>query len=150
MLSTERLAPRGTTGTFRKMLSKNFALAEFVKPEEAEAFRKDAFSVLYEHRLEMVAQTLQQVRDELEMPLIVTSGWRSKRRNKRVGGSDTSDHPKGYCADVKCPYINAAKLAACFQSAAKRGLIKYDQLILYPTHVHVSVNPRYRGQFFAA
>lgn len=139
---------RGTTGTLRKMLSKNFALAEFIKPEEATTFQNAYNRPLLEHRLTQVAMALQQVRDELEMPLIVTSGWRSKARNKAVGGSPTSDHPLGYCADVMCPFINAAKLAACFVSAQKRGLIAYDQLIIYDKHVHVSVNPRRRGQVF--
>lgn len=144
------IPPRMTSGGFRKMLTKNFALAEFIKPEEAEEFRSAYNEPLLRHRLEMVATVLQQVRDELGMPLIVTSGWRSKRRNARVGGSPTSDHPNGYCADVMCPFINAEKLAACFVSAKKRGLIDYDQLIIYPQHIHVSVNPRMRGQSFKA
>lgn len=139
---------RLTSGTFRKMLTKNFALAEFIKPEETHLFKESAMGVVYEGRLKSVATCLQQVRDELGMPLIVTSGWRSRQRNVRIGGSHTSDHPQGYCADVKCPYIDPDKLAACFVSAQKRGLIKFDQLIIYPTHVHVSVNPRFRGEVF--
>ena len=141
---------RHTTAAIRKMLTRNFALAEFINPAEAEAFKALPMRVLYESRLGLLAFALQQVRDELGMPLIVTSGWRSKARNKAVGGSPTSDHPSGYSADVKCPFITSAKLAACFVSAEKRGLIRFDQLIVYPWHVHISVNPRFRGQVLKA
>jgi len=130
----------------RKSLTRNFKLSEFIKPEEANTFRDNPFRPLWEHRLKMLADTLQKVRDELDMPIVVTSGWRSRQRNNAVGGSPTSDHPNGYCADVMCPYISAAKLASAFQSAKRRGLINYDQLIIYPKHVHISVNPRMRGQ----
>lgn len=148
ILTPKAIEPRQTSGRFRKMLSKNFALAEFIKPDEADEFADSYNRILLELRLGMVAKALQQVRDELGMPLVVTSGWRSRKRNKAVGGSPTSDHPLGYCADVMCPYINAEKLAACFVSARKRGLLDYDQLIVYAQHVHVSVNPRFRGQTF--
>lgn len=141
---------RQNTAAIRKMLTRNFALAEFVNPAEAEVFKDLPMRVLYESRLGLLAFALQQVRDELGMPLVVTSGWRSKARNKAVGGSPTSDHPSGYSADVKCPFITSAKLAACFVSAEKRGLIRFDQLILYPWHVHISVNPRFRGQVLKA
>lgn len=140
---------RGTTFDFRKMLSRNFALAEFIKPEEAQLFKALPSRALIEMRLTKVAETLQIVRDELGHALIVTSGWRSRDRNARVGGSPTSDHPEGWCADVKSPYYSATKLAACFVSAHMRGLIGFDQLIIYRTHVHISVNPRKRGKIFS-
>lgn len=137
---------RMTTGALRKMLTRNFALAEFIKPDEVATFKAHPMQVLYETRLALVAFALQQVRDELGMPLRVTSGWRSKARNAKIGGSPTSDHPSGWAADVQCPFIKADKLAACFVSAQQRGLIKFDQLIIYDFHVHISVNPRFRGQ----
>lgn len=141
---------------FRKRLSPNFLLSEFVKTEDAKSFKASAMRALFEHRLQLVAETLEVVRAELNVassvpiPLIITSGWRSRQRNKAVGGSPTSDHPQGYCADFKCPYMTADKLAACCVSARKRGIINYDQLIIYPRHVHISVNPKMRGQVFKA
>lgn len=136
---------------FKKKLTPNFALGEFIKPEEALLFRDYYNSVTYELRLRSVAEALEAVRAELgDIPIHVSSGWRSPQRNKRVGGSDTSDHPRGYCADVWSPYLNVDQLFAAFQSAQLRGVIKYDQLIRYPRHVHISVNPRMRGQAFDA
>lgn len=136
---------------FKTKLTPNFALGEFIKPEEALLFRDHENRVIYELRLRSVAEALEAVRAELgNIPIHVTSGWRSPQRNKRVGGSDTSDHPRGYCADVWSPYLNADRLFAAFQSAKLRGVIKYDQLIRYPRHVHISVNPRMRGQAFDA
>lgn len=142
---------------FKKKLSEHFRLSEFVKPEDEAAYKARPDRPLIEHRLEMLATTLEIVRAELnigkhspEIPINVSSGWRSWKRNKRVGGSPTSDHPQGYCADVWCPFVNAGPLFAAFVSAQKRGLIAFDQLILYPRHVHISVNPRNRGMAFAS
>ena len=60
MILTPKAAPepRQTTGRFRKMLSKNFALAEFIKPEEADDFAESYNRPLLELRLGMVAKAL--------------------------------------------------------------------------------------------
>lgn len=133
---------------FRKRLSPHFMLSEFIHDDDAEAFRRSDMRSLFEHRLTMVCRVLELVRAELDMPLVITSGWRSSQRNKAIGGAKFSDHPTGYAVDVMCPYLNASKLGACFLSAYKRKLVDYDQLIIYPKHVHVSIAPRLRGETF--
>ena len=59
--------------------------------ESAKAFMK---------QLKYVAGTLEEIRAVLGVPLRVTSGFRSSQLNKLVGGSPTSGHTKGLCADV--------------------------------------------------
>ena len=59
--------------------------------ESAKAFMK---------QLKYLAGTLEEIRAVLEVPLKVTSGFRSNALNKLVGGSPTSGHAKGLCADV--------------------------------------------------
>ena len=54
----------------------------------------------YMKQLKYVAGTLEEIREVLGVPLKVTSGFRSSQLNKLVGGSPTSGHTKGLCADV--------------------------------------------------
>ena len=59
--------------------------------ESAKAFMK---------QLKYIAGTSEEIRAVLGVPLRVTSGFRSSQLNKLVGGSPTSGHTKGLCADV--------------------------------------------------
>lgn len=131
---------------FKKKLTENFSLNEFIHPDDYVRFRDGEMRALYEQRLQLLAQTLEIIRAQVGGPIIVTSGWRSGQRNLLVGGSKTSDHPSGWAADIKSPYINAWKLFREIKTMRFAGLIDFDQLIEYPRHVHISVNPRSRGQ----
>lgn len=50
---------------------------------------------------ELCELILQPIRDEYGKPLIVTSGYRSDKVNKAVGGAKTSQHLRGQAADIK-------------------------------------------------
>ena len=63
-----------------------------------EANRESSKSFL--KQLKYVASTLEEIRAVLGVPLKVTSGFRNNALNKRVGGSPTSGHTKGLCADI--------------------------------------------------
>lgn len=75
---------------------------------------------------------LQPVRDLYGKPMIINSGFRSPEVNKAVNGSPTSDHMNGKAADVRTS--NPREL---FNLVRNSGL-SFDQLILYPTFVHMS------------
>ena len=70
-------------------------------------------------------------------PLRINSGYRSPRVNAAIGGASTSQHMRGQAADV-FPMKMALKEA--FQ-AVKASSIPFDQLILEPSWIHVSVAP---------
>jgi uncharacterized protein YcbK (DUF882 family) len=70
------------------------------------------------------------------MPLHVNSGYRCPALNKAVGGVDTSQHVKGQAADIHAQGMQARELFNKIISME----IAFDQLILYPTFVHVSYN----------
>jgi len=80
-------------------------------------------------------------------PVSVNSWYRSPAVNSAVGGSSTSAHTKGYAIDFTCPTFGS-----CAEIVQKlRGLMQYDQLIYeHPEGkqpwVHVSFDPRFRGQ----
>ena len=53
----------------------------------------------YEKQLKYTASTLEEIRRVLGVPMKITSGFRNGALNKAVGGSPTSGHAKGLCAD---------------------------------------------------
>ena len=79
----------------------------------------------------LVCEVLDPVREKLGMPIVVTSGSRCEKHNKDVGGVRNSQHLRGEAADVTCADLPRLK-ALIIENG------KFDQLITYPTFLHVS------------
>ena len=79
----------------------------------------------------LVEQVLDPAREKYGKPVVVNSGFRCPLHNKAVGGVYNSQHVCGQAADVHCE--DNRRLAKII---VENG--KFDQLILYPTFVHVS------------
>ena len=79
----------------------------------------------------LVSEVLDPVREKLGMPIVVNSGYRCERHNKDVGGVRNSQHLRGEAADVTCADLPRLK-ALIIENG------KFDQLITYPTFLHVS------------
>lgn len=125
-------------------LSPNFHLDEFTTSQTAVRKGIDntpSKSVL--ERLKMTAANLEKVRAALGKPMLISSGYRSKALNKAVGGSPSSAHIEGYAADFISPGFGAP-IDIC-RALVKAG-IEFDQLIEEGTWVHISFDPRMRGQ----
>ena len=89
-----------------------------------------------EGNLEGLAKViLEPVRERLGKPIVVNSGFRCPVHNRMVGGATGSQHVKGEAADVRFqdPGFKVQDLA---KAIVANGT--WDQLILYPTFVHVS------------
>lgn len=91
----------------KRKLSDNFTLIEFLRSSTAER-HPDILDAQYDPPSEVVDnlsylcnQTLQPIREGLGAPLKITSGYRSQKLNKLVGGSDRSQHSIGQAADVQ-------------------------------------------------
>ena len=84
-----------------------------------------------ESMLALGEDVLDPAREKLGMPVVVNSGFRCPLHNKTVGGVYNSQHVSGQAADVHCE--DNKKLAKVI---VENG--RFDQLILYPTFVHVS------------
>ena len=78
----------------------------------------------------LVSEVLDPVREKLGKPIVVNSGYRCEKHNKDVGGVRNSQHLRGEAADVTC--ANLPRLKALI---IENG--KFDQLITYPTFLHV-------------
>lgn len=98
----------------------NFTFNELIKTNTGFDNTPNDMNVI--KNLVKVAEFLQQIRNELHLPIIVTSGYRSKEVNEQVGGVASSYHCKGLAADIKCKDMD--KLLAVL----REHLMSIDQL----------------------
>ena len=83
-------------------------------------------------RLALTAAMLERVRAHLGVPIVVTSGYRSRAVNAAVGGVTSSDHAIGAAADIVAPKFGAphavAKALAPHVNALGIGQIIYESV----------------------
>jgi len=121
-------------------LSKNFTLEELTYSKTAEIYRiiNAPTADIIKNLGALVQNVLQPLRNKLKKPIVVTSGYRCKLLNARVGGSSTSQHLYGQAVDI---IVNGMGTYELYEYIKKSGL-KYDQLILEETRngswVHIS------------
>jgi len=68
---------------------------------------------------------LQALRTLLRAPLILTSAYRSKAHNRKVGGAPNSFHMKGRAFDVKMANHDPLVFEAAARKAGFKGVIRY-------------------------
>lgn len=124
-------------------ISKSFSYSEFEKTDVPGMQVKNTITSVdvRDSIKELVDEVLQPLRDAWGEPLAINSGYRCPEVNKAVGGVPTSGHTKGEAADV-CPFgrnghgdIETVRQLAI--TARDLGL-PFDQMILYPSFVHLS------------
>ena len=101
----------------------NFTFKELVKTDTGIDNIPDNMNVI--RNLVRLSEFLQSIRNELHLPIVVTSGYRSKEVNEAVGGVLSSYHVKGLAADIKCSDMD--KLLTILHS----HLMDIDQLGIY-------------------
>ena len=101
----------------------HFTFKELVKTDTGLDNMPNDMNVI--KNLARLAQFLQTIRNELHLPIVINSGYRSKEVNEAVGGVLSSYHVKGLAADVKCADMD--KLLAVLHS----HLMEIDQLGIY-------------------
>lgn len=90
------------------------------------------------------AAQMEEVRRLLgDRPITVSSGYRCPQLNRLVGGARKSAHLTGHAVDFNCFGFGSPK-AVCRAIADSR--LPFDQLIEEGTWVHLSFDPRLRGQ----
>ena len=87
-----------------KRITKNFRLEEFTKSKKATELGIDNHAQLtqqnYNNLEALCVNVLQKVRDMVEIPIHVSSGFRCPALNKGVHGAKQSQHKKGEAADI--------------------------------------------------
>ena len=113
-------------------ISKNFNLKEFQCKGTGQV-------KIHEKLLEL----LQELRDTLEQPIIINSGYRSKEHNKKVGGAKRSQHLEGTAVDISLGNLDysAKELSIFVKNVAEDVGIGAENLGLgyANTFLHVDV-----------
>jgi hypothetical protein len=126
------------------IITKNLTLQELIHSNTAKAKGIDN-SPTNEHLrnlIEIANNIFQPLRDGIGKPIRISSGYRSEKLNKAVGGSKTSQHNKGQALDLVATTGFTNK--DIFDYIKKN--LEFDQLIFEfgtdknPDWVHVSYN----------
>ena len=128
-------------------ISKNFTLKEAMYSQTATRRGIDN-TPTEEHiaNLKVIAEKIfQPLREHFGVPICVSSAYRSKKLNKAIGGSTTSQHCKGEALDLDADTYGQITNKQIFDYIAEN--LEYDQLIWEfgteypngnPNWVHVS------------
>jgi len=122
-------------------LTKNFSLDEFTISQTA--IRNRIINTTNNEVINKIkvlcVKSLQPLREKLNKPIIITSGYRSETLNSIIGGSVNSQHCKGEAADIIISGMRACELFAYILTSD----ILYDQVILeFNRWVHISYSQK--------
>ena len=133
-------------------LSPHFTLAEMCESKTAQ--KHGIANIPTEEAVanlrRLCENTLEPLREGLGLPVIITSGFRTKALNAMLAhASERSQHMEGQAADfyvgqspVQGSKFNVQsdreRLIKAFRLLLINPDIDYDQVILYPTFIHVS------------
>lgn len=108
-----------------KMLSANFKVKEFAC--------EDGSDVIFIS--EGLVAVLQQIRSHFGKPVTINSGYRTPSHNKKVGGTEYSQHLYGVAADIVVKGVKPKTVAAY----AEKLLPNTGGIGIYSWGVHIDV-----------
>ena len=146
----------GIRGPFKEIVMKHFTLSEFTRSYAAQINGiKNEPSESQIRNIEcLCALILDPLQECLGHPIYITSGFRTQRLNRIVGGSTTSAHMEGLAADFKVgdkEYL--LDWAWCLLKSINHPYRKHiDQCIYYRNkgfiHVALSKDGKPRGLYW--
>lgn len=110
-------------------LTEHFTLAELTRSQKAVELGIDntpPADVLEE--LRATAMMMEQVRQILGGPILISSGYRCLALNRALRSEDTSAHLAGRAVDFTCPSFGTP-LEVAQRLATRQALLGFDQLI---------------------
>ena len=125
-----------------KQLTKNFNLSEFRCKDGTDVPDE------YMENVEKLATNLQVLRDHIGMPIVVISGYRSPKYNRRIGGAKKSQHMLAKAADIKVKGMHPDQVRNEILTLIKQGKMATGGVGRYTTFTHYDVrgwNARWSG-----
>ena len=127
-------------------LSPHFCLDEFTKSSTAmkHGIKNTPPQEAVDNLKALCQGCLEPLREALGLPVVITSGFRTKALNSMVAhSSERSQHMLGQAADFyvapdQSGLSRRELLIKAFRLIILDESIDYDQLILYPSFIHVS------------
>ena len=117
----------------------NFSISELCKSDKAKqkGIKNIPNISQVDNLLNLIFYTLQPIRNLLQKPMIISSGFRCPELNKLVGGVSNSQHLEGKAVDFTVPNETVAGIIFKIQTSN----IEYDQILNeYDKWVHISFN----------
>ena len=119
-------------------LTENFYLNEFACNDGSQT----PLQVYY--RLQKLAIQLQVLREYLNTPITINSGYRSPEYNKKIGGVAKSQHILGNAADITMKGYTPKNIYNAIEFLIDKGEMLQGGLGLYKNFVHYDIG--YNGK----
>ena len=127
-------------------LSKHFSLKEFTRSETAKRLNIDNNPGVAElNNLKRLSLELEKVRELLNKPIIITSGFRALELNRKIGSSDKSMHRIGCAADFFVHGLEVKEVVQIIKDSYIRPdqcIAEFDDWIHFAISRDVSTEPR--------
>lgn len=114
-------------------LTENFNLDEF-RCNSGAGFPQDVMANILK-----LADALQVIRNEVKVPITITSGYRSPEHNVKIGGAPKSTHTLGQGVDFKVQGMAPTAVAAIIERLISQGKIPQGGLKAYASWVHYDI-----------
>ena len=114
-------------------ITTNFSLEEF-KCKDGSDIPNDALLNIVQ-----LAKQLQVLRDYLDKPIQINSGYRSPKYNKKIGGVKNSQHIKGKASDITVKGMTPKEVALVIEGLIEKGKMLQGGLGVYSTFVHYDI-----------
>ena len=121
-------------------VSKFFTWKEMIQSKTAERENIDnvPYQVVTKLNLIKLANTLDLVRAHIDAPVIINSGYRNAKVNKKVKGVENSLHMEGKAADISFTRKGDYEKALTFLKK-HRTTLNIDEIVPYDTYIHVGI-----------
>ena len=114
-------------------LTNNFSLQEFNSKCGRDMPNKVMINIIE------LAKNLQVLRDAVNKPITITSGYRSPEHNAKVKGAKNSQHIFGTAADIKVQGMTPKEVALVIETLIKEGKMKEGGIGVYNSWVHYDI-----------
>ena len=114
-------------------LTENFNLSEFESKDGAEMPQEVLINIT------KLACNLQRLRDTLNRPIRINSGYRSPSHNEAIGGIENSQHTKGKAADIVVEGLSPKRVKRAIESLILEGEMLQGGIGLYDTFIHYDI-----------
>lgn len=128
--------------TFAGIGIKHFSVDEFGCIEDRTPYPKEWINT----RLIRLMMELEKLRAALgDRRMFITSGYRTERHNRQVGGSKNSQHLQGLAADIIVDGVSPFVVQMTVERGMNSGAFGFNGLGKYSTFTHVDLRPGRRA-----
>ena len=117
-------------------LQQNFSLHEF-RCKDGTDVPEDLME-----NVEKLAKNLQVLRDHIQKPITIISGYRTPEYNKKCGGVKRSQHLLAKAADIIVKDMTSLEVRDTIIQLIKEGKMDPGGVGIYPTFTHYDVRGR--------